>query len=225
MPVDHASHNTAFAQGMQKQLVKRAKEVMSKSALNPRIAEQVFLNPKRTPELALLGQRLFAESHHQPNPVKGLLSTGLAGYGQLRDLHALRGTHIKELGALNKGLARLTAGSAEHNNLAQYIANKLQTFKAMKRQRLAEVGAVAEPRIKFFSKTLPMAALGGGALAGGSVIGNLGGTARAQQDVSQAPFAERLNYLLHPNDIQRPARPVPQTVGGTPSSATDTGTI
>jgi len=221
---DFASHNTAFAQGIQRQLVKRAKEVMHKSALNPRIAEQVLYDARRTPELAARGQSIFARTYRQPNPLKGLLMAGSAGYGQLRNIHATRLNHIKELAGLRKAQTHFQPGSPEHTELASYISNKMQAFKSTMRKQFAELGAVAEPRQRFLNTTLPVGLAAGAGIAGGSVLGNIGGTASTQDTMAKAPFADRLNYLLHPNALPQPQIP-PQSPGDTTSSATDTGGV
>ena len=219
---DFASHNTAFAQGIQKQLVKRAKEVMHKSALNPRIAEEVLYDARRTPELANLGRSIYARSKNQSNPLMGLLMTGVAGYGQLRGLRSGRAALLNEVSGLRKGLHGFTPGSPEHNHLAQFIADKINSFRSGQTRQFAELGAKAEPRMNFLTRTLPAAGIGAAGVGAGAAIGNIGGTASEQQTMSQAPFANRMQYLLHPNNL--PQRAPAQSPGDQTSSMTDTGT-
>jgi hypothetical protein len=222
--VDHVSHNTAFAQGMQKQLVKCARALMHKTALNPRIPEQIMYDARRAPVLAALGKSVFNRSYKQPNPLLGMLMTGVAGYRQLRGVHEARATHITELSGLRKGLQSFAPGSAEHNSLAQYIADKRMAFKSEMKQRMIELGARAEPRLNFATKTLPAIGAGAVGIGGGAMIGNVTGTTNEQNDVSGAPFASRLNYLLHPYQLPT-TPPVPPTLGATDPSATDSGGV
>jgi hypothetical protein len=222
---DEFSHSVAFAQGIQKQLVHRAKEAMCKRALNPRVIEKVIYDARRTPELAALGQSIFARSYRQSNPLKGMLMTGLAGYGQLRNLHADRMGFIREIAGLRGEMNRLPEGNANREFLANRIADKMNAFKSEKRTRLAEVGATAEPRLKFLRTTVPATVAGGAALGAGSVLGNLSGQAASQKDVSGAPFGSRLQYLLNPSKVPSSVMPQPQDPGSQTSSATDSGGV
>lgn len=211
---DHASQNMAFAQGLQKQLVR-----MTKSALNPRIIPKIMYDPKRAPILEALGKSIFARSHNQSNPITGMAMTGSAGYGQLRDLHEVRLNHIKELIGLRKGLHSQAPGSTGHSALAQHIADKMRGFQSTKRQRLTEIGAVAEPRMNFMTKTLPALGAGAAGIGAGAVAGNVSGTTNSQADVAGAPFSERLNYLLHPGVVPRSTPPTPVAPQSDPLSA------
>jgi hypothetical protein len=220
---DEISHSLAFAQGIQKQLVKCAKETMQKSALNPRMVEKIVYDARRTPELAALGQGIFSQSYRQSSPIKGMLMTGLAGYGQLRGLHADRLGFIKEMAGLRSEMNRLPVGNANREFLASRIADKMNAFKSMKRTRLAEIGAVAEPRLKFLRTTVPAVGAGGVGIAGGAIVGSNIGANQEKKDVAGAPLMDRLKYLFNPDKI--PTTPPVQDPGSQASTATDSGGI
>ena len=194
--------DTSFAEGLERQLVKRA--------LNPNIAEQIHVDPKRLRELEGIGSTIFSKSYKSTNPLSGLLATGMAGYGQLRGLHELRSNFLKTVAAMRERAQAHPVGSATRQTLEDAIRNDHLAFKSQKSRRLQEIGAIAKPRQDFLNTTIPTGlGLAGGA-AGGYAVGNVVGNQNEQADVAGAPAMSRLKYLFHPGNIPTsPAMPGP----------------
>ena len=191
----------SFAEGLERQLVK--------CALNPRVPEKIFVDPKRIQELAGLGQSIFAKSYKTQNPFSGIVASGMAGYGQLRKLHALRENFIKTVSGMRSAMNNHPTGSPARSALQSAIDEASGAFKSKKRRSLAELGATAEPRLKFFRTTVPAAAGLGAGAAGGYAAGNIVGNANEQNNVAGAPVSSRLSYLMNPSNL--PSTPPPLT--------------
>lgn len=200
-------HSLAFGKGLQLQLLKCARSHV-KSALNPRTFGKIMFDPRRTSELAGIGESVFAQTHNQTNPFKGLFNSAIAGYSQLRGLHAMRDLHISQVGALRKILGGLPAGHPNRPLIEDQLNGLMSTFRNDKRQRLAELGAVAEPRLRFTRAAVPVGATAAVAGAAGSLYGKWKGIKDRTQSASGAGFGDRLRYLLDPSQVPMSAPPV-----------------
>ena len=208
-----ATENTAFAEGFEKGLVKRA--------LNPRIAERILVNPKRIDELAGVGRSVFNTSYKNPNPLAGIMSTGMAGYGQLRGLHETRRTFLQQISALkqliNKDPTHPSVAALKSN-----LADTIHQYHAKNRQQLAELGQVVDNRRRTIRRVVPMATAGLG-VGAGAVAGNAFGQAQQQQTMTGANLTDRVRYLLDPTAL--PSDAAQTTPSQQVPSATDTGGV
>ena len=172
-----------FIRGLAKQL-----QPLEKSATAATIA-RIAIPPGRRGEMIALGERLFRESGQNQNVWSGLRAALNPGHGQLDSIRALR-RNFAEL------LRR--APAPDRARLQQDMHRQLQ-------DALAEVGALAHPRIQFQEKTLPMIAAGAGGagigLAGGAALGTSREQDRMKHQLEDAPIWERLKYLFAPGSM------------------------
>lgn len=191
--MDIATQNTAFAQGFQRHLVKKA--------INFRIPEQIHYDPRRAAEFETLGRTLFNKSYKNPNPFSGILNTSLAGYGQLRELHGSRAEFLDKVRALRSLLSGAAEGTPEHTGYNSELQNLISGHHSDFKKRLTELGAVSEPRRRFLRTTLPATAAGVGGLGLGALGGQAVGSVQKSDDMANASLADRINYLINPGMI------------------------
>lgn len=183
----------SFEYGVRRGLLKAAR--MTKAAIDPR-AVKILVDPLRKRQLAMLGETLFRESRQTASPMAGLKSVVLPGYGQL--------SSVKHLIASYPSLFR-NAAPADRPMVKRLFQQQLQ-------QAFAEIGHVAEPKIKFWNKAVP-ATLGGAAGLGlGGAAGSISGAMNRQraneQQIADMPMWDRMKYLLLPQSLNiRPQLP------------------
>jgi hypothetical protein len=218
--MNHILENRAFAEGFQKGLVK--------CALNPRIAERVVIDPRRAAEFEALGRTIFNKSWKNPNPLSGILNTSMAGYGQLRGLHEHRSQFLDQVKALRSLISKYPdghparVGSGGQPGLDDALRELISGHHADLKQRLTEIGATSQPRLRFLRTTLPATGAGAAGIGAGYLGGNMIGQQQRENSAANATTLDRIKYLLNPEMVPTQYQSQP---GDRVPSATDTGNV
>ena len=150
----------------------------------------------RRRELAAIGEKLFRQMKSPTSPLQGLKATMLPGYGQMGSLQQLIASY--------PGMMR-RAAPTEREMVKRLFRQQLE-------QSFADVGQVAEPKIRFWNTTMPLmggatAGMGLG-LAGGSAAGALQRQKSVEDRLANMSIWDRLEYVLLPRSLNvRPQLP------------------
>lgn len=154
-------------------------------------------------ERRLLGEKIFRQSFNQPDLMLGLKSVFLPGYGQSKAMHVLRDNYLKEIRRLGGNMRGLGAGDPRRSALINRARDTTQSFRGQKNQIFEEIGSVAQPRLRFFNRTLPITGGLGAGAAVGMNVGNMRGSDKTRDTIrdqlKDVPLMTRLKYFLNPD--------------------------
>jgi hypothetical protein len=188
--------NQAYCDGFVRGLSRQMEKGVEKSAGAAATAASVAIPAFRRKEMAALGERLLRESTRAPDVWSGLKAVVRPGYGQIEQVRNMRSQFARLLSR---------AHPADRQALQRNMQQQLE-------QAYAEIGAVAEPKINFWGKTVPTVAGVGAGAAGGMALGTGFGKIREQGNIEDRlqnmPLLDRLKYLVLPNSLNvRPQFP------------------
>lgn len=151
----------------------------------------------RQRELAALGERVYRSLRGAQNPLSKLYWHLLPGDINTNRLETLIGGYARNF------------RKTPQNLRPSFRSNFQDDLQDAYRQ----IGEMAEPRMQFFNRTLPMTGgLTAGGLAGfgaGSLQGRFAEQDRTQEVLHTAPLIDRLRYLFAPSRPPMARRPAP----------------
>jgi hypothetical protein len=161
------------------------------------VMRQMSAPGQRDRELISLGEKLYRQATDPDTAMGGLKAVMLPGYGRTQTVKTL----LSQLEDARNAKLPLSAYKGQEETTRQAIQKVMR-----------EMGEEAEPKMRFWNHTMPMAAMGTGGLGLGALGGGAYGAFQQQRNVEDRlrnmPLWDRMKYLVLPNSLKtRPTLP------------------
>lgn len=167
-----------------------------------------FVDPLLRGQMKTLGERVYRDSRN-PNVgvLRGLISSFLPGYDQLRATNHMRETYLRNMARIKQDMA-MHPGSRPH--AIRQIQELTKHYRANMGENFADIGATVQPRINAARNIgigAGVAGAGAGGAMGGRAFGQMEGNQSHRAEMSNMPLMERLKFLVMPQKTTQAHRP------------------